>query len=139
VCRRRASRPAPPVHRPISDAGFFSDALFQPWAFGAMDLDPCWLRRETIPRAPPGLSLADFVAKYEEPNQPVILQGQVASWNAATAWTDDYLCSAAVRRLGGLSFWMGLGWYSLIGLSLYTPVSHSCSPRVCSSLLGRRS
>lgn len=105
VCRRRASKPTPPVHRPISDAGFFSDALFQPWAFGAMDLDPRWLRRETIPRAPPGLSLADFIAKYEEPNQPVILQDQVASWNAATAWTDDYLCSAAVRRLGALGLW----------------------------------
>lgn len=94
----QAGKPAPPPHRPIHDAGFFSDALFQPWAFGAMDLDPAWLGRETVPRAPPKLSLADFIATYEEPNRPVILQGEVAAWNAATAWTDDYLCRAAVGQ-----------------------------------------
>ena len=77
----------------------FSDALFLRHLGAALDLDPAWTRRSTIPR----VDVADlppdrFHATFEASNAPVILTNACSSWPALDGrWSPD----ALVRRFGG--------------------------------------
>ncbi len=83
-------------HTPLAVPPLYSDALFQPWAYASMEIDAKWLQRETIPRVS-ALSVDDFIAQFETPNQPVIFTDVASAWPALRLWTDDYLRMHSVR------------------------------------------
>ena len=51
---------------------------------------PCTNR----PPCRPGLTLADFIAEYEEPNLPVVIPDASAGWPALSRWTVEALSQA---------------------------------------------
>lgn len=87
----QAKRGVPIVpHVPLSVPCFFSDRLFQPWHCASSSWPASWFRGETIPREK-GLSLEDFIEKYESRNLPVILSDVVPSWPAYGKWSREWL------------------------------------------------
>ena len=69
VTARAGSEAAPAVHRPICVGNFYSDHLYQPWACASMGIHPSWLHEDNVDRvAVP--TVAEFVARYEQPNKP---------------------------------------------------------------------
>jgi len=80
------------LHEPLPVPSFFSDRLFQPWHCAASPWQPSWFRGETIPRES-GLSLEQFILKYESRNLPVILSDVVPSWPAYGKWSREWLLS----------------------------------------------
>ncbi len=82
------------VPRPVS--GLYSEALFRPWFNASLALRPAWLRNETVPREDARvLSAADFRAKYELLNRPVILTHAMDGWPALHEWTPERLATIA--------------------------------------------
>ena len=71
---------APQPGRPLRVAGLYSDLLHKPHWLATRALDAAWLARDTLPRAA-GLSAAEFRARFEEPNVPVVIT-DVVSWPA---------------------------------------------------------
>lgn len=69
---------------------FYSDYLFQSWLCANLEMKPEWLERDTIIRRK-GLSLEEFVSKFEEPNKPVLLEGCMDNWPALEKWDRNYL------------------------------------------------
>ncbi|CAA6662823.1 unnamed protein product [Spirodela intermedia] len=64
---------------------FYSDYLFQSWLCASMEMKPEWLRTENIKRRR-GISVEEFVSCFEEPNIPVLLEGCMEDWPAASQW-----------------------------------------------------
>lgn len=71
--------------------GFYSDALYNPWLLGRMEMRSEWLaeRRPVDRRA--GLSKIQFVEQYERASCPVVLTDVVPTWPAFSKWNRDYL------------------------------------------------
>lgn len=69
----------------VSCAGVYSDLLYAPHRCAHVPLSPHWLAGDDVPRVS-GLSVAEFVRKYETPNQPVIITDAVPTWPAAAKW-----------------------------------------------------
>jgi len=78
--RDRAARPPPAPPLPV----LYSDLLHasRRCAGPLARLPRRWLERENVERAPAGLTRAEFVARYERPNLPVILTDVVGGWPA---------------------------------------------------------
>ncbi|XP_057718851.1 arginine-specific demethylase JMJ22 [Arachis stenosperma] len=69
---------------------FYSDYLFQSWLCANLEMKPEWLERDNIVRKR-GISVEEFVLKFEEPNKPVLLEGCIDNWDALENWDRDYL------------------------------------------------
>ncbi|KAJ0266256.1 F-box protein [Hirschfeldia incana] len=69
---------------------FYSDYLFQSWLCANLEMRQEWLERDNIVRVR-GISVEDFITKFEEPNKPVLLEGCLDDWPAVTKWTKEYL------------------------------------------------
>ncbi|XP_078436842.1 transferring glycosyl group transferase [Wolffia australiana] len=83
----------------IRVTGFYSDYLFQSWLCANLEMKPEWLRTDNITRRR-GLSAAEFVACFEEPNRPVLLEGCLDDWPAMRKWDRDGLlriCGGAAK------------------------------------------
>ncbi|CAA7026818.1 unnamed protein product [Microthlaspi erraticum] len=73
---------------------FYSDYLFQSWLCANLEMKPEWLERDNIVRVR-GISVEDFIAEFEEPNKPVLLEGCLDDWPAIGKWSRDYLIKVA--------------------------------------------
>lgn len=69
---------------------FYSDHLFQSWLCANLEMKHEWLERDNIARVS-GVSVEEFIEKFEEPNKPVLLEGCLDDWGAVTKWTKEYL------------------------------------------------
>lgn len=69
---------------------FYSDYLFQSWLCANLEMKPEWLERDNIVRKK-GISVEEFVLKFEEPNQPVLLEDCLDNWPAMGKWDRKYL------------------------------------------------
>ncbi|KAI8464575.1 MAG: hypothetical protein J3K34DRAFT_388468 [Monoraphidium minutum] len=87
----------PGSHRPLQVCGLYSDLLHQPWVCASMELMPEWLEVDNVDRVS-GLSLADFITRYELPNRPVVITDVAGSWPAVKKWTRPYLMQAFAGR-----------------------------------------
>lgn len=107
--RRRATGSAgrcpaeDPGYTVVTAAGLFSDVLFQPWFAGSRALDASWLAVDNVPRVSADISQADFAARFDRPNLPVVITGVVPTWSAFRSWTVESL----TRRCVGDSFRCG--------------------------------
>ncbi|KAK3006565.1 hypothetical protein RJ639_016395 [Escallonia herrerae] len=81
---------------------FYSDYLFQSWLCANLEMKPEWLERDNIQRRR-GISVNEFVANFEEPNKPVLLEGCLDNWAALGKWERDYL----VEVCGNVRFSVG--------------------------------
>lgn len=81
---------------------FYSDYLFQSWLCANLEMKPEWLERDTIIRRK-GISLEEFVLKFEEPNKPVLLEGCLDNWLALEKWDRNYL----IELCGDVKFSVG--------------------------------
>ncbi|KAI9596539.1 hypothetical protein BDF19DRAFT_437777 [Syncephalis fuscata] len=77
---------------PVQVQWMYSDTLFRPWHYAAVDLDAFVgaSAPETVDRRH-DLSLDAFVREYEQPNRPVIIADGARDWPALKAWTQDQL------------------------------------------------
>lgn len=79
-------------HHPIEVSGIYSDTFYRSWLCRSFDLDPSWLRIETIERVDSAEMTADrFVNEYEIANKPVIVKNATSSWPAIRKWNRQYL------------------------------------------------
>ncbi|XP_062196994.1 arginine-specific demethylase JMJ22 [Phragmites australis] len=83
--------------RVLQIKGFYSDYLFQSWLCANMEMRPEWLARDNIERRR-GMSVEQFVAEFEEPNRPVLLEGCLESWPALQKWTREYLLEVSAGK-----------------------------------------
>ncbi|CAI9097533.1 OLC1v1033983C1 [Oldenlandia corymbosa var. corymbosa] len=81
---------------------FYSDYLFQSWLCANLEMKPEWLERDNIVRRK-GISVEEFVEKFEEPNKPVLLEGCLDDWNALEKWDKNYL----IKLCGDVQFSAG--------------------------------
>ncbi|WCJ34135.1 Bifunctional arginine demethylase and lysyl-hydroxylase JMJD6 [Euphorbia peplus] len=81
---------------------FYSDYLFQSWLCANLEMKPEWLERDNIIRKN-GISVEEFVSKFEELNKPVLLEGCLENWDGVGKWDRDYL----VERCGDVKFAVG--------------------------------
>ncbi|XP_010519983.1 PREDICTED: F-box protein At5g06550 isoform X2 [Tarenaya hassleriana] len=81
---------------------FYSDYLFQSWLCANLEMKPEWLERDNITRVR-GISVEEFIEKFEEPNKPVLLEGCLDDWPAMRKWSRDYLTKVA----GDVAFAVG--------------------------------
>ncbi|CAH2073842.1 unnamed protein product [Thlaspi arvense] len=81
---------------------FYSDYLFQSWLCANLEMKREWLERDNIVRVR-GISVEDFVTKFEEPNKPVLLEGCLDDWPATEKWSKDYL----TKVVGDVEFAVG--------------------------------
>ncbi|KAL3623459.1 Arginine-specific demethylase jmj22 [Castilleja foliolosa] len=81
---------------------FYSDYLFQSWLCANLEMKPEWLERDNIVRKK-GISVDEFISKFEEPNKPVLLEGCLGNWAALKKWDRDYL----VKICGDAKFSIG--------------------------------
>ncbi|TVU24916.1 hypothetical protein EJB05_27381, partial [Eragrostis curvula] len=77
--------------------GFYSDYLFQSWLCANMEMRHEWLARDNIERRR-GLSVEQFIANFEEPNIPVLLEGCLDTWPALQKWTAEYLLDVSAGK-----------------------------------------
>ncbi|KAH7666330.1 Clavaminate synthase-like protein [Dioscorea alata] len=89
-------------HPSISIRDFYSDYLFQSWLCANLDMRPEWLRTDNIDRRR-GISVDEFIARFEEPNRPVLLEGCIDAWPAMAKWAPDWL----IRTCGDKRFAVG--------------------------------
>ncbi|KAJ0981728.1 hypothetical protein J5N97_009983 [Dioscorea zingiberensis] len=80
-------------HSSVSIRDFYSDYLFQSWLCANLDMRPEWLCTDNIVRRR-GISVDEFVAQFEEPNKPVLLEGCLNTWPAMAKWTTEWLVGA---------------------------------------------
>ncbi|KAL6508424.1 Arginine-specific demethylase jmj22 [Orobanche hederae] len=81
---------------------FYSDYLFQSWLCANLEMKPEWVERDNIVRKR-GISIEEFVSKFEEPNKPLLLEGCLENWPAMKKWDRDYLveiCADAKFSVG---------------------------------------
>ncbi|OAY82302.1 F-box protein [Ananas comosus] len=90
----------PPSSLAVSN--FYSDYLFQSWLCANMEMKPEWVARDNIERGR-GISVDEFVARFEEPNKPVLLEGCLDGWPALRKWTRAHL----LRVCGDVEFSVG--------------------------------
>ncbi|KAM0823400.1 hypothetical protein ACQ4PT_044197 [Festuca glaucescens] len=83
--------------RALEIKGFYSDYLFQSRLCANMEMRTEWLERDTIDRRR-GLSVEKFIAEYEEPNWPVLLEGCLDTWPALQKWTREYLLEVSAGK-----------------------------------------
>lgn len=81
---------------------FYSDYLFQSWLCANLEMKPEWLERDNIVRAK-GISVEEFVSRFEEPNKPVLLEGCLENWAALDKWNRDHL----IELCGNVQFSVG--------------------------------
>eukprot|EP00947_MAST-08B_sp_MAST-8B-sp1_P004631 g4631.t1 len=82
----------------------YSDALFLPWYFASLPIDPSWVVRDNVDRpSARSLSVADFVRDYDGPGRPCVLRDVVTEWEAFKSWTPESLC----ERFGDRRFNVG--------------------------------
>lgn len=65
-------------------------------------MKPEWLERDNIERRRQ-ISVEDFIAEFEEPNKPLLLEGCLENWAALEKWDRDYL----IRVCGDTAFSVG--------------------------------
>ncbi|GER33779.1 bifunctional arginine demethylase andlysyl-hydroxylase JMJD6 [Striga asiatica] len=90
------------VNSTVKVRDFYSDYLFQSWLCANLEMKPEWLERDNIVRKR-GISVDEFVLKFEEPNKPVLLEGCLENWPAMRKWDRDYL----VKICGDAKFSVG--------------------------------
>mmetsp|Transcript_33836 Transcript_33836/g.88848 ORF Transcript_33836/g.88848 Transcript_33836/m.88848 type:complete len:486 (+) Transcript_33836:103-1560(+) len=90
MIRRAAGASSPTPHSPLAIRDFFSDTIFSGWLCSSLAVPPEWTEVETVDREA-GLSLADFRARYEVPNRPVVITDVVPTWPAFKRWDLEYL------------------------------------------------
>lgn len=81
---------------------FYSDYLFQSWLCANLEMKPEWLERDNIVRRK-GISVEEFVSKFEELNKPVLLEGCLDNWAAVEKWDRNYL----IELCGDVKFSVG--------------------------------
>jgi len=78
----------------VDCSSVYSDLLFAPHLCASAPLLPRWLQRETVARVSVlGLSHADFVDRFEQPNVPVVLTDVVQHWQAWGVWSAAQLAA----------------------------------------------
>lgn len=81
-------------HVPFLVKGFYSDFLNKSWLCATAKFNRTWIGAETIPRERAcDLSVEDFIRKYEQPNQPVIITGLIDDWplyKHLNKWIDEH-------------------------------------------------
>lgn len=77
-------------HTPLQISNCYSDFLYQPWISAAVAIDPAWLTTESVDRRE-GLTVEEFIEKYEKPGIPVIFTDVIPKWTAAKEWTPERL------------------------------------------------
>ncbi|KAL6842843.1 hypothetical protein ACP4OV_027156 [Aristida adscensionis] len=83
--------------RVLEVKGFYSDYLFQSWLCANMEMRHEWLARDNIERRR-GMSVERFIADFEEPNRPVLLEGCLESWPALRNWSREYLLDVSAGK-----------------------------------------
>ncbi|VVB13461.1 unnamed protein product [Arabis nemorensis] len=81
---------------------FYSDYLFQSWLCANLEMKPEWLERDNVIRVR-GISVEEFITKFEEPNKPVLLERCLDDWPAIEKWSRDYL----TKVVGDVEFAVG--------------------------------
>ena len=80
---------------PLRFSGFYSDAIYNPWLFGTLKMQPSWLEGRPIDRRTgTGLSKGEFVTQYEHASRPVVITDVVSKWPAFGKWDREYLARA---------------------------------------------
>ncbi|CAL9115102.1 unnamed protein product [Musa textilis] len=92
----------PPSSSALVIWNFYSDYLFQSWLCANIEMKPEWLEIDNIERRR-GISVEEFISRYEEPNKPVLLEGCLDEWPAMKRWSRERL----VRVCGGVKFAVG--------------------------------
>ena len=73
------------IHRAVLPRGTcraYSDVLYKPWQYGTASIPPQWLtyqHGEIIDGK--GLTIEEFLAKYERPGRPVLLRNSLTNWS----------------------------------------------------------
>eukprot|EP01135_Chromosphaera_perkinsii_P004485 Nk52_evm9s284 gene=Nk52_evmTU9s284 len=79
---------------PMRVQGIYSDFLFHQWMCSSQELNKDWMFKiDNIDRAS-GISVEDFIAKYELQNKPVLIQNEMKNWDAFSKWDKSYLKEA---------------------------------------------
>ena len=95
--------------KPMKIPGIYSDDLYRLHSCRSFAIPPAWLRepnanfnasgnakqprhctgKNAVPRVPAkDMTCEEFVKKYENPNQPVVLSGAAKTWKAFRDWQD---------------------------------------------------
>ncbi|RKP10009.1 hypothetical protein THASP1DRAFT_7923, partial [Thamnocephalis sphaerospora] len=92
LARQGAATDETKYAEPVQARWMYSDALFQPWHYAAVDLAAFVGADapETVDRRH-GLTVEAFLREYERPNRPVVLADGARHWPAMQAWTRDAL------------------------------------------------
>ena len=90
-------------HSPMAVHGVYSDYLYRLHSCRSFCIPEVWLGNEadTLPKVPHSITAQQFFAEYEEPNQPLIIQGGAKSWPAFEKWRDPSYC---MQQTKGRSF-----------------------------------
>ena len=103
----------------------FSDALFTPWFCGTASIPRRWTAHQNIERVDAAaLSVAEFVSRFEEANEPVILTGLASRWPACERWSHE----ALRRRFGATTFNVGALQMRLDHFLEYSAACHDETP-----------
>jgi hypothetical protein len=133
-----------PAHRPLRVSGLYSDVLFDVFLCSSLDVSPyadgC-PGSESMARVPlsAGLTVAQFVDRYERPLQPVVLEGLATRWPAFAdpqrKWNTDNL----MRQYGDAIFKTGRTVMTLTDYFKYARETKEETPMsVCSAPLASR-
>lgn len=100
-CNNNVHRNSYRPHSPMKVPGVFSDyyhrlhacrsfAIPQQWLTGEEEWD-----RNSVPIVPVDkMTTALFLEEFEQPNQPVLIQGAAAGWQACQRWPEPSYCEA---------------------------------------------
>ncbi|WOL03105.1 hypothetical protein Cni_G11825 [Canna indica] len=95
------SSPLPPTSG-LLIRNFYSDYLFQSWLCASIEMKSEWLEIDNIERRR-GISIEEFIDRYEGHNKPVLLEGCLDSWPAMERWSRERL----IRICGDVKFAVG--------------------------------
>lgn len=98
--KKRMGKLAQP-HVPMSMPGIYSEIYYRTHLCRSFQIPASWKTIEggTVERVTLPQSTAEFLVRFEQPNQPVVLAGACKSWKAFTKWNDvDYLHAASSGR-----------------------------------------
>jgi Cupin-like domain len=85
-------------HVPMQVRGVYSDYYYRLHSCRSFALPQTWLNgddpeRNSVPKVPvDDMTTELFLEKFEQPNQPVLIQGAASGWQACRKWQDPAYC-----------------------------------------------